>query len=293
MEFLSSGDELISKEAEAIKRDFGAKLIVIAGESDSGKTTVLSCVHEIFRDGSYAGYLFARSRTLPAFERVCHDSRAESGRQTPETERTSMAEGIRFFHLGVRHESLKAPTQHLLISNISGEAFREIRSSSNEALKMDFIKSADHFALVIDGAQLAKPAKRALARSHSQKVLRRLIEEGLLDKSSQVDVLFSKWDCLDSILKSTTDKPHLQEFLADFEAQLRRFEGDLGRLRFFQIAARPPSSNVLKEGHGLEKVFRSWVEESAVEIERPSTTGKNVSPRRTRKYVSPQSHTSV
>ena len=269
MHFLSSGEELTLEESSILMGESGARLIVIAGESESGKTTLLSCIYELFRSGPYTGYLFARSRTLRAFERVCHDSRVDSGRQTPDTERTPIGQGARFFHLAVRDENLSAPTQHLLISNISGEDFREARTYAPEASKMDFIRRADHFVLVLDGGRLANPQTRALARLQAQEVLRRFVELGMLGKSSQVDVLFSKWDCLQPLLEDSGETPEsaasrLREFLDDTKRQFESsFDSRLGRLRFFEVSACPASSTRLAQGYGLEEVFKAWVEESA------------------------------
>ena len=272
---LPSGEELTLEECSALMGNFGAQIIVIAGESESGKTTVLSCVHELFRRGPYAGYLFARSRTLRAFERVCHESRVDSGQQTPDTKRTQIEEDARFFHLAVRRITLETPTRHLLISNISGEDFREARTSSVEASKMDYVRHADHFVLILDGERLANPRTRAVARRHAQDILRRFTQLDMLGKNSLVDVLFSKWDVLQPILDSAQEASsdsaanQLQEFLVDTKQQFeQQFGPKLGRLRFFEVAARPHQVANVTEGHGMEEVFCSWIEESAPEPER-------------------------
>lgn len=271
MHSLSDGEELDMQGASEVMRAAPTRLIILAGDTDIGKSTLLACLNQCFQRGPYAGYLFARSRTLVAFERICHESRLASKRSIPDTARTMLGFGPRFLHLAVRREEGSTPPRHLLLSNLPGEDFERVRNFKDEALKMNFIHQADFFVLVLDGSQLAQPQVRAKTRTRAQQILRRLVEVGILGQHSQVDVLISKWDCLEDALSIAEDAPAevqeerkaLREFLGDTESLFRTaFESQLGRLRFFNIAARPDLSSDLPDAYGLEQVFRTWVEDA-------------------------------
>src|SRR5688572_22970922 len=47
------------------------RVIVVAGDRDSGKTTLVSALFDKFQEGPFAGYLFAGCRTLRGLERRC------------------------------------------------------------------------------------------------------------------------------------------------------------------------------------------------------------------------------
>jgi hypothetical protein len=257
---LPTGEALQVAEIGTITRATPTRVIVIAGEADCGKSTLLACLNESFQRGPYAGFLFAGSSTLVAFEKICHHARVSSERSRPDTERTLLEEGTRFLHLSVRREDLSEAARHILISNTSGEIFKRLRDLSEEATPIQFLKRADHFVLFLNGEKLAHKSYRAEVKVNVGQTLRRLIEEGLLGSQSQVDVLTSKWDAIVS-------SPHQDSegFVAGVEATIRkRFEPQLGRLRFFHVAPRPEPASQLKPGHGLEDLFASWVNESGV-----------------------------
>jgi len=257
---LPTGEALQVAEIGTITRATPTRVIVIAGEADCGKSTLLACLNESFQRGPYAGFLFAGSSTIVALEKICHLARVSSERTRPDTERTLPAEGVRFLHLSVRREDLSEATRHILISNTSGEIFERLRDLSEEATSIQFLKRADHFVLFLNGEKLADKSHRAEVKANVGQTLRRLIEGGLLGSHSQVDVLVSKWDAI--VLSPHQDS---EDFVGGIEAMIReRFESQLGRLRFFQVAPRPEPASQLKPGHGLEDLFASWVNESGM-----------------------------
>lgn len=81
------------------------RVIVLAGPNESGKTTVINSIYELFQRGKMPGYLFAGSSTLPGFERRCHHDRIMSNAARADTPRTPYGEGNRFLHFRIRREN--------------------------------------------------------------------------------------------------------------------------------------------------------------------------------------------
>ena len=84
---LPTGLELNEEQAEQLTAEKPPRLIVLAGAVDCGKTTLLSCVYEMFQGGPVDEKQFAGCHTLPAFERKCYLGRADSGNEEEDTGR--------------------------------------------------------------------------------------------------------------------------------------------------------------------------------------------------------------
>src|SRR5580698_7970222 len=69
---LPQGKELNDLAALDLAKSRPVQWIVLAGPTDSGKTTLLTSLYELFQWRKVEGYAFAGSMTLPAFEERCH-----------------------------------------------------------------------------------------------------------------------------------------------------------------------------------------------------------------------------
>lgn len=253
------GDYLTEATARVVTRRSLTRVILLAGEPDSGKTTLLASLNDAFQKGPFAGYVFAGSLTLPGLERVCHKARLQSGRTRADTERTTPTEETRFLHLGVRSRETGRPAQHLLLADISGERFELVKNSTQEAAKLHILERADHVVLLLDGERLADPTQRHRAKSNAILLLRSCLDAGMLRPRSLVDVVFSKWDLVEQHAEVEQAKAFITRTRQDME---ERFRSRVGRLRFFELAARPEPESSLTPGYGLDEMFTSWVEES-------------------------------
>jgi hypothetical protein len=99
---LPPGEALTPEEVDQLLRWRGATFVTVVGDSHSGKTTLICALYDRFLRGPFAGLTFVASRTLVALERRSHYARVDSGRATPETMRTTISDGLRYFHLAVR-----------------------------------------------------------------------------------------------------------------------------------------------------------------------------------------------
>jgi hypothetical protein len=255
IEFLD-GDGFSPETATSITGAAVTRLIILAGAAESGKTTLLASLYGCFQEGPFAGYLFAGSQTLMGFERRCHLSRITSGREKPDTERTKPGSEKNLLHLRVRIEDLSRPAQNLLLSDISGETFRLAKDSTDEVLKLEMLKRADYFVLLLDGDKLSQQKTRQETFIDGVSLLRSCLDAKILGKNSFVNVLFTKWD----LIEDNSDKAKILQFIDHVETEMEeRFKSRVGQLRFFRIAARPQKP-LLEFGYGLKEIFPSWVE---------------------------------
>ncbi len=267
--FVPSGAELTLSEAAETMGGALSRLIVVAGDSDGGKTTLLSTLFEQFNRGPFAGWACSWCRTLPAFEKICHTSRRQSGHTKPQTEHTQSSNEPYFLHLRLCREGELEGAQlprpiDLLLANVSGEDFEQMRNSQEFAKRSTYLRRADHVVIVLDGEKLARRAHRHQPLPSAVGLLSRLQSVGHLGSHALVHVVFSKWDELETPqTPADADAAECRKFVLDMEEDLtREFEGKFGGLHFHQVSARPYLGSSVTEGFGMGLLLESWMTES-------------------------------
>lgn len=258
----SSGFPMLLREARVITEQHDARLVVVMGEKDAGKTTLLAELHHQFLTAPYAGFLFAGSRTLVGFEEKCFYSRIESGGEEDDTERTKHMD-VRVLHLALRDEQRRGPATHLLFADVSGERFRQIRGSREEAGEFaPLLKRADRIALLVDGERLADVKTRQMSSTQPKTLIRGLLEAGALDGHSFIDVVFAKWD---AVLAAKAE-----DVAGQLEGILKRDHAPrLGQMHFHRVSSRRKHDVPIEEGLGLDGLLRAWTAKKAL---RPAQT---------------------
>lgn len=252
---LPSGKHVSPKEASEVARSEITRVIILAGPVKSGKTTLVTSIYECLQHGTFGGYTFAGSRSLIAFERICHLARIASERGEADTERTRPTDDPEFLHLRVRAEALPQESQSLLFSDISGEDFRAACDSTEECRRMGIVARADHFSILLDGAKLVDINRRQQVRNEAFLLLRSFLEAGMLDKQSHVQIIMSK---LDLIVASAANET--ESFLARICEEFAGQHGtDVASMRFFRIASRSKSFRL---GHNVEHLMSVWCHSS-------------------------------
>lgn len=261
---LPSGQHLRVTETLSITTTVPTRVIILAGARDSGKTTLVAELYERLLLGAYAGFLFAGSRTLRGFEERCHLARVASQRTAKDTVRTRLEDGHVFVHLRLRQEDLREPTRDVLLADVSGEHYRLAAQSSQDCRQLDMVPSAHHFVLFLDGERLLRKEYRQLTITEGRMLLRRLLDEGMLGQRSLVDVVFSKLD----ILRAAPDEEGVKGLLGGIRKNFHDlFAPRLGRLSFFEIAARVPNKDSkVESGHGVAQLVSRWVRTSPDDV---------------------------
>jgi double-GTPase-like protein len=252
---LPHGNALTENEAAEVTRRAPTQVVVLAGPVESGKTTILVSIFESLLDAPIGNFLFAGSQTLVAFERRAHDARITSTREFPTTAHTLPREGIVFLHLRLAATGGKEKIRRdLLLSDISGETFKQIRDSSRAAMDLNALRRADHLCLVVDGAKLADTEQRHAARNDARSILRSILEAKMLSRGCKIEVVFSKWD----LVELASDSAQIKSYVNETREALSHLAAGNGReLQFYEVAARP-ETKLLPFAHGVPTLLRAW-----------------------------------
>jgi hypothetical protein len=249
---LWSGDALVPEEANAIVASGCARTILLAGEAESGKTTLLAAVFEQYLKGPYAGLRFRESRTLAALEERCFLARVASGRSKSTTKRTTLTDEPRIIHLQLQSQGDRR-NHDLLAVDIAGERFTAARNNNDAWAEISVLKTVDRIVFLLDGARIADPKTRQETISATRQLVRSALEAGVAS-SEIADVAVTKWDLVvgagDAAVKAA-------------ETALERFGDVLDRDAgsFIKTSARSEVDEV-DAGFGLEALLQRWLEES-------------------------------
>lgn len=242
------GEFLAAAEGGDVVRASPTSIVAVAGMARSGKTTLVGGLYERFHKGPFAGFLFAWCHTLPGFERRCHLARLCSERETPDTERTPHKESHDLLHLRVA-DALTGARHDVLFSDIYGEAFRLASDSAEECRKIEVLKRADHVAVLVDGGKAVLKRERQGAFTAVDSLVRQCLDSGMLDRTSNVQVIVTKWDRAAG--KGDEFIEQKLNWLSD------RHGGRLSTLTAHRVALR--SNGAIRAGFGMDELLKKWV----------------------------------
>lgn len=250
-----SGEALTEEEANWVARTDCTKVVILIGPPDSGKTTILTSLFDAFLKAPFGNYLFGGSKSLIGFERRCHDGRTASGRSAAHTHHTPTKDSMDFLHLKlVAPDSSIIGPVNLLISDVSGERFRDLQDSSSSVINMAALRRANNISLVIDGQKIVNNGERHAAKSEARMLIRAIIEQSVLSADCRIDVIFSKWDLIaDSEIES-----QCKQFIDSIKDMITTIVANKFVLQFTEIAARPENTR-LHFAFGLPTLLRSWL----------------------------------
>jgi hypothetical protein len=265
---LFSGNELTLQEITTVTKKYACDLIIILGDLDCGKTTLLATIFDLLQVGQLKGYMFAGSLTQKGFEIRSHLARIASGADKAETERTKTLE-FRVLHLALK--SLNGGLiKHLLLSDASGETIRQARSSASLMKKqLEIVRFADHLFYIIDGEKLLVE-DRATTMLNTDLFFQNAINNGIFNKQTSINILISKWDKLKNLPGFD-----MQKMVVDKIND--RFSGGLGQIRFSVIASRPDEESVEFDlGYGVEEFLSNFfVPQDKLELIKLNNPGSN------------------
>jgi hypothetical protein len=251
---LPGAGTLSTSEASSVLRRGRARVIAVIGPSDSGKTSLIASLYDLFQEGAVADVEFARSRTLHAFEHTCHDARAMSRRGVPHMNRTPIGE-VSFYHLeiggGPAGDGLA-----LLLGDRAGEEYRA--AADDVAVVADFseVVRADTLTVLVDGVRLLSAGARHNLRSDILMMLQGLQDGGGLRAESRLALVLTK---LDAVREAETAERALRDFDGLLADARRLFGGALAAIESFQVAASP-KTDVLPRGTGLAELLGFWLQ---------------------------------
>ena len=248
------GEALEVAEALEVTRTRPTRVVVLAGPQDSGKTTLIAGLYELFHFGRLGGYLFAGSKTLIGFEQQCHLARRASGRETADTERTRLSLTHRQLHLRVRRPEM-SDSCDLLMADISGEVFEHAADSAEDCRRLGILRRADHVAVLMDGEKLASNVSRQEVVASADAFLRTCVETGMLAQARRSNCSSRNGDLV-GYGDGAASRISFVEQKRDWLVQ--RYAQRLGRLDYHATAARPTNAQA-EVGFGLLALLDAWV----------------------------------
>jgi hypothetical protein len=242
------GDHSLSlAEASELMASKQHKVVLVAGEYDSGKTTLVVEIFAQFLTSRFAGFQFGGSATLKAIDQRHAAARVSSGNARATTERTQ-DEDMRLLHLLLGSETQPL---NLLISDIRGELFGNVINGSPVEIEVPLAARADLAIVLVDGKRIADVAKRQQAASNARQLIAGLARAGGLVAGTRVAIVCSKADLLNANAKAFMDSQIAR--LVDFAERA----GLIATPSY--LSARPDDHDAALQG--LESLLK-WVAES-------------------------------
>lgn len=251
-------------EARRITSRRGATLVMLVGEVDAGKTTILvELWTDLMLHGSLGALSFAGSTTALAFEERSFGSRLASGRK--ETLRTN-PEDDGLLHLGVSR--FEGDRTELLLADVTGEHFRSIREGIPFDDEFPWLSRVDRFVVLIDGSFLSAAGVAEVAFTRTSRQLLALKQSAARSRRAKIALVLSKDDAIEDAARTA--------FLDREErllAMAREIDPDAQLLR---VAARPETDD---EPRGLSELL-DWIAQPSP----PPAARAAILPRSTRAF---------
>ncbi|MBV1928323.1 MAG: hypothetical protein KUG81_02270 [Gammaproteobacteria bacterium] len=210
---LLDGEALNSRNATNLLRQFPAHVIAFAGPSNVGKTTLFASIYDTLHFSELGHFTFGGSRTLYAFERLCHHSRITSKQDNPNTPHTPLNDSAQFYHLALHRTDINTRTD-LLFADRAGEEYDGAVNSSKNCQALFEIQRANTFLLLVDADQLGNPQKRHIARENAIGLLKAIKHGNLLNPKCAIAVVMTRCDLLSNENCKTMAESELERILS-------------------------------------------------------------------------------
>lgn len=258
---LSLSATLSLNDATNVLQNDDSRVICILGPSDSGKTCLIASMYDMFQAGQKAGIGFCHSRSLLAFEKICHDSRAESKRDTPHSQRTPHGE-VRLYHLNLC--TLDSPTDiSLLIADRAGEEYKS--ASDDISIVDEFLEvhRADTINVLVDGERLIDNMARHNLKNDITMMLQALKDRKGIKSKPQFAIVLTKFDAVKQSAYQARALSDFDKISEDLTVRLKEY---VSSIEVFKIAASPKAGD-LPRGEGVSNLLKFWL---SSEIQRPN-----------------------
>ena len=190
-----SGDALDYDEVYKYTTKNDAKIVIVAGEHASGKTTLEVMMYRMFLEGKNNLLQFAGSVTMKGFQERSIYLLKKSGKEEADVERTSATQR-KFLNLSVCNKNKNRVD--LLFTDFAGELYK------NESVlreQKEYFGTAENVILTIDGEQLSKPRERRIVFVNLEILIRQLFANEILTKKSNLYLVCTKYDKVKNLEK--------------------------------------------------------------------------------------------
>lgn len=259
---LNGGSILSLDEATEVLCEGESRVLALLGSVNSGKSTLCLSLYNAFQNGAFEMWNFGGSQTLTAFEERSFLSRAASGRVKSDTPRTSLGEGLGFYHLKLTNN--RYCCYNLLISDRSGEYYASVADSFSDCTSLFEIKRADLALFLLDGEKITTDERHSI-KTDMLMLIETLIESGIIGHKHNIGIALSKYDL---VLKSEYSERAICDFDNLFDTTCKRFADKVLSIEKFEVAARSQHSNI-KSLYGIDNILKKML------CEKPKTYQPN------------------
>jgi len=237
-EFVASGEILNIDDATDILCRGTTRVMTVIGPNKSGKTTLGISLYDVFQHGPFDRWSFSGSMTLVAFEKRCHLARSISGKSKPDTQRTSLSDGLGLLHLGLYCDEYGRID--LLISDRSGEFYTAVADNLEDCNKLHEVSRADNVLFLIDGEKLVSDERHG-ALNDARMMIKTLIEGEKIGKNHQISIVLTKYDIVSSSKSKDRAEKDFENFVNKLEDTYSKY---LAKITPYKIAARSETDDI-------------------------------------------------
>lgn len=264
----AAGTKLTMRDATSFLRRCSCNVIAIVGPYDSGKTSLVASLYDLFQGGPIHGAEFVASRTFHALEMASHHSRIASGRAKPDSERTPVGKAG-FYHLDIA-PFLHANVVTLLIGDRAGEEYRSAGDDVDLAGEFPELVRANVITLLVDGERLVDLETRHNVPTQIEGMLRAFVEAGVTMTTQCVALVLTKLDAVNGSDQADTVHAHFDSLL---DRLRKRYGQYFAAIEPFEVAAAPRVEGVPR-GTGMADLLTFWLSKPLV-VRTPTSKSGN------------------
>lgn len=252
------GEALAPRGASRIAAQSRATVVVLLGDANSGKTTLLASIYERFGRGRLNGHWFLGSRTLHGFEKRCYRSVHGHG-PGGELDGHTAQDALPWLHIRTARQERRERVFELLLGDFSGEHHsRPIADGSRSATDVPGLRRADHVCIVIDGGEMARPHRRDAQHRFVVDLARGLVKDPVaLAAPSAISLVVTKWDL---VHQDAEGRDAVEALFDELRGVLSNRE-----VGFIETAARS-SVEEFPIGFGVGDLLARWTDRPALHI---------------------------
>lgn len=256
-EYIYSGRAMNERELLRFSSKKPVQPVLIAGPSDSGKTTLMVMMYHLFREGRNRKFRFKGSRTMNGFWERSEKLLLNSGNKKAKMDHTSRSAQDLFLHLELVKEN--GETQNLIFSDISGELF-----SDQSFLKdlPDYYIDTKKLILIIDGAFIADVSKRRVMIHEIKVMADNLLKYRIMTENTNLQIVCTK---MDKIALQDNNAECEEYIKVKYEELKNIYERLVERISFCQISALNLDDET--ECEKLEQIIEKCMEKYSVKKE--------------------------
>lgn len=252
---IASSESFEYEDAARFLAGTEAIVVTLIGDRDSGKSTLICSIYDRFLHGPFAGLQSSGVLTITGLEKRAHLERVESGRATPDTQHTSLGEGLRYFHFGTSSEQEPEKRSALLVSDRAGESYKNARGNPTLLDSLIELPLADYLVVMVDGGRVAELTTRAGSFFAVRQMLQLLADHQPRDANYQIQVVITKTD----LVETAHDAVELRASINDFKDRLEEsFATRFSSLVFFEIAARATKGEY-PAAYNVDQLLQNWL----------------------------------